>query len=163
MAIEYSIQGTRYAAQGRGYRRLRLRVEFAYIAKVARIMMYARHRRNPTPLRFDACQGVAEDHLGNTYNVLTTLNVDERMRLYFNTRDHGCDIETIRFHFEELAFPWLVEQTVHTICISQRFFDDYRYPSDQERTYPRTKYVLTQSYLDGSYSRYFAQPRDPNL
>gem|GEM_PF-5200290 len=90
------------------------------------------------------------------------LNIDERMRLYFSTRDPGCDIETIRFNFEELAFPWLIEQSVHTICISRRFFSDYRYPCDEERAYPRTKYVLTQSYLDGGAFQYFAQPCDPN-
>lgn len=155
MAIEYSIQGTRYAAQERGYRRMRLRVELDYLAEVARIMMYARHRRGPKLLQFDACQGIAEDDLGDTYRAFMTLNVDERMRLYFSTRDPGCDIETIRFNFEELAFPWLLEQMRHTICTSRRFFDEYRYPEEQARVYPRTKHVLTQCYRDGGAPQYF--------
>jgi len=157
MAVNYNIQGTRYASRGRGYRCLRLRVEIAYIEEVARILMYARHRRNRTLLQFDACQGIAEDDLGSTYKAFMILNVDERMRLSFSTRDPGCDLETIRFNFEELAFPWLTEQPAHTICTSRNFCSEYGFPEKFGLCDCRTKYVLTRCYKDRSNSRFSSE------
>jgi hypothetical protein len=149
MSINFCIQGTRYASHTAGFRLLYVKLDISFIAKAARILMYGRHRRNPSLLQFTAGEGTTEDDLGTKHEIDLILNVDERMRLFFSTRDPGCEIETIRFNLEELAFPWLLGQAEHTICTSRRFFDSYCFQRESWRAYPHTKDVLTQCYVSG--------------
>ena len=125
MTVKYMIQGTRYAAQRRGFRCLYVALDVTELAEAARILMYARCRRHPAGLEFDVRQGIAEDDDGSARRIALTLNVDERTRLYFSSADSACEFETIRFNFEEFAFPWLMKHATHAICTSRSFFWEY--------------------------------------
>lgn len=72
------------------------------------------------------------------------LNIDERSRLFFTTRSLACDVETIKFNYEELAFPWFIGLASHTICVSKSFFHEFGTAAEQ--MYPRSKYVLWNHY-----------------
>ena len=146
MPIKYRIQGTQYATQKLGLRLLHVTLEIAYLAEVARILMYARHQPRPCPLQFHSCSGIADDDWSSVFEVELTLNVDEEMRLFFRARHPDSDLETIRFNFEELTFPWLLDLGAHTICTSDRFFDDNCFNEELDRPDPRTKQVLVHRY-----------------
>lgn len=125
MTVKYIIQGVSYPAQGHGYRCLNVALDVADLAEIARILMYARFRHDPAVLQFHVRHGIAEDDGNNARSIPLTLNVDERTRLYFSSADSACHFESIRFDFEELAFPWLIKHATHAICTSRRFFWEY--------------------------------------
>jgi hypothetical protein len=115
---------------------------------VCRRLLIARRRYEPSLLQFsDDIKGMADVRSNRPFPVVQlVLNIDERMRLFFTTRDAGCDLETIRFHFEDLMFPWLTEgYRQHTICTSERFRSAYCFPEEQQRPDPTKKYSFCLS------------------
>jgi hypothetical protein len=162
MSKQYRFQGTRYASRQAGLLCLDLTLAWDYLSLLARRLLYCRHRRNPTLLQFEDPVEDAEA-LGIDCGVAATrvvLNIDERMRLFYSTRDNSCDIETIRFHFEELMAPWLLDMPTFTVCLSNSFYGSYAL----ERhccEYPRTRDALLMESLKFSFET--GDPKDPQI
>jgi hypothetical protein len=149
----FKFQGTRYASRAAGYFALEASISYHWVTIIARRLLYARHRRSPDLLQFLEAHGtaIAIDHLKSDEVRDLVLNIDERMRLFITCRDPRCDIETIRFHFEELMYPWLTGAKSHTICTSQNFFVDHGL-EEKRMVYPRSKY--------GLYPQFWTEPSD---
>jgi hypothetical protein len=144
----YRIQGEHRRTSRLDHHCLCLALSSGDIEAINRRLMYARHRRYPKLLQFD--QPIkAHVHFRNGNKFLVdhcVLNIDECSRLFFTTRDPNRDIETIKFHFEELTFPWMVGLDSHTICVSRHFWSDFGSEAELALWYPRTSNVLWTRY-----------------
>lgn len=142
----YRIQGERFSSRHVGYRCLYLHLSIAQLADAARHLLYARHRRDRKLHQVEHhVDGWTHDPDGQEVRIdRYVLNIDERSRLFFTTRSLAYDVETIKFNYEELAFPWVIGMASHTICVSKSFF--HKFGTAAEQMYPRSKYVLWNHY-----------------
>lgn len=154
MNKNYRIQGTRFASRGTGLICLDLTLDYKYLSRLARRLLYARHRRHPTLLQFeDPLKDAFAQGLGLIVPAAKVVfNIDERMRMFYTSRDAGCDVETIRFHFEELMAPWLLDMPSFTICKSESFYEQFSL--ERGYYYPRTKVAMREESLKLCSSAY---------